>query len=71
MAAVPRQVRKFIDRASLIAAVLIGLLVLWAAGLPLLPVVVFLIAGAFGYGALQHLASRLIGKKSRRRSSRR
>ncbi|MGW2865919.1 hypothetical protein [Streptomyces sp. NPDC001205] len=67
MAAVPRQVRKFIDRTSLITAALVGLLVLWAAGLPLLPLVVFLISGGFVYGACQYLALLLLGKKKTRR----
>ncbi|MEJ8654903.1 hypothetical protein WKI65_44405 [Streptomyces sp. MS1.AVA.3] len=71
MATVPRQVRKFIDRASLIVAALIGLLVLWGAGLSLMPVVVFLVAGAFVYGGCQYLALRLLGKKRSRRAARR
>ncbi|MFD3330150.1 hypothetical protein [Streptomyces sp. NPDC058701] len=70
MAAVPRQVRKFIDRASLIAAALIGLLVLWAAGLSLMPLVVFLVAGGFVYGTCQYLALLLLGKKTRRSNRR-
>jgi hypothetical protein len=63
---VPRPVRKLIDRASLIAAVLVGLLAVWGGGQSLLAVAVFAVATVFAYGACQYLALRLLGSKSRR-----
>ncbi|MFF4741292.1 hypothetical protein ACFY2W_36225 [Streptomyces sp. NPDC001262] len=72
MAAVPRQVRTFVHRASLAVAGLLSLLMVWVLGQPLLPVVSFLTVAFIAYGFCQWTAQRLLGaKRSRRGPARR
>ena len=66
-----RQVRTLIDRASLTAAALLALLLLSALGLPVLPVVVFLLTGTLAYCAFQYVAQQLLGRAKRRAARRR
>ncbi|MET9956304.1 hypothetical protein ABZ135_32820 [Streptomyces sp. NPDC006339] len=71
MAAVPRQVHTFVHRVSLAAAGLLSLLMVWALGQSLLPVVTFLVVAFVSYGSCQWMAQRLLSrKKSRRRPAR-
>ncbi|MGA4844690.1 hypothetical protein [Streptomyces sp. G45] len=71
MAAVPRQVRTFVHRVSLTVAGVLSLLMVWALGQPLLPVVTFLVVGFIAYGSCQWMAQRLLGAtKSRQRPAR-
>lgn len=71
-ARVPAPVRKLVDRASAVVALLTGLAVVLVLGQPLVPVGTFAAGAVLAYGAFQYGMAQALGKKrSRRRPVRR
>ncbi|NXY94467.1 hypothetical protein HYE82_08690 [Streptomyces sp. BR123] len=74
-ARVPAPVRKLVDRASLVVALLTGLVALWVVGQPVVPVITFLSGAVLAYGSFQYAVARVLSKKKlkgrRRPASRR
>ncbi|MEU2834584.1 hypothetical protein ABZ667_39085 [Streptomyces lavendulae] len=71
-ARVPAPVRKLVDRASVVAALLTGLAIVLLLGQPVVPVVTFAAGAVLAYGSFQYgMAQALRRKRSRRRPVRR
>ncbi|MFI5867673.1 hypothetical protein [Streptomyces sp. NPDC051546] len=70
-ARVPAPVRKLVDSASVVAALLTGLAVVLLLGQPLVPVVTFVAGAVLTYGAFQYGVGQALSKKRSRRPVRR
>lgn len=70
-ARVPAPVRKLVDGASVVVALLVGLVVVLVVGQSVVPVVTFVAGAVLAYGAFQYVVAQALSKKRSRRPVRR